>query len=404
MALLSGSALDAELQRKKSLGIQPTSSANKALYDSLSVTPKPDGGMSIRKYFNDNGYNDVNYDKGTNTVRVNGMDAITPSRINGGVSYASGDDLAKSLTQLQNKDTTNRVNTILGQLEKASSTPYQAPEFKYDAASDPVYQSLLANYKTEANKASGDTAAYLNKRGILNSSITSNDIAQIQQQAIDKANNDMITSLLPQAYNRYRDTVGDQYQANRNQINDLATLLGLTSDTNQQRLDNQYRNDQANYQQSVDNRNYNRGVLESDRNYNRGILESDRNYNRGVLESDRNYGLDQSQLALSRSNSAIDNALAREKFDYQKEQDKKNYGSSSNSSDVYKALNNAADVIDKSAVYTTDPTDISGKRQILANKDAVESQILNSGLPEYQMWQLYQRYGIPWEGNIPSPQ
>jgi hypothetical protein len=48
-----------------------------------------------------------------------------------------------------------------------------------------------------------------------------------------------------------------------------------------------------NYNRGVleSNRNYNRGVLESDRNYSRGILESDRGYNRGVLESDRNYGL-----------------------------------------------------------------------------------------------------------------
>ena len=39
-------------------------------------------------------------------------------------------------------------------------------------------------------------------------------------------------------------------------------------------------------------RDYNRGVYESDRKYNRDVLENDRDYNRGVYENDRKYDRD----------------------------------------------------------------------------------------------------------------
>ena len=46
----------------------------------------------------------------------------------------------------------------------------------------------------------------------------------------------------------------------------------------------------------VAERNYQRGVYESDRSFGRGVLESDRSYNRGVIESDRGYGLQSKSL------------------------------------------------------------------------------------------------------------
>ena len=43
------------------------------------------------------------------------------------------------------------------------------------------------------------------------------------------------------------------------------------------------------YQKETDQRDFDRGVLESDRNFERGVLESDRNFDRGVFESDREF-------------------------------------------------------------------------------------------------------------------
>jgi hypothetical protein len=136
----------------------------------------------------------------------------------------------------------------------------------------------------------------------------------------------------------------NQYNQDRSYGLDVAGLTGYLG--NQRTLPGQ------SFDRNIfeSDRNFGRGVLESDRNYNRGVLESDRNYDRGVLESDRNfdyqkardaiadardkrdfdedmrrYGLDyalqrqvqlgnlsinQAQLALSRSNSAADNARA----------------------------------------------------------------------------------------------
>lgn len=89
-------------------------------------------------------------------------------------------------------------------------------------------------------------------------------------------------------------------------------------------------------------------------------------------------------------------AQRQKEFEYQQQQDALKQSSPD---DPYQQFNDVASVIDKSTQYTTDALG----NKTLANRDAIERQILNSGLPEYQMWQLYQRYGIPWEGTVPSP-
>jgi len=39
----------------------------------------------------------------------------------------------------------------------------------------------------------------------------------------------------------------------------------------------------------------------------------------------------------------------------------------------------------------------------IQNKDQLERAILESGLPEYEIYKLYLRYGLPWNGPIPTP-
>ncbi|MDG0791912.1 hypothetical protein OMP38_14425 [Cohnella ginsengisoli] len=38
----------------------------------------------------------------------------------------------------------------------------------------------------------------------------------------------------------------------------------------------------------------------------------------------------------------------------------------------------------------------------IVNTDSLASVILNSGLDSYNMWLMYQRYGIPWNGQVPA--
>jgi hypothetical protein len=91
------------------------------------------------------------------------------------------------------------------------------------------------------------------------------------------------------AYNRNRDTLGDQYRDKRDSIND------------------QRYTDETAYNHSRDKRS----DFESDRNYNRGVFESDRGYNadqkwKGVDQNNwlRQFNADQKQRG-------IDNAYRR---------------------------------------------------------------------------------------------
>jgi len=319
MALLTGDSLTAELQRKKNLGIQPTSAANKSAYDKLSPTTTSttptnttNYGTGVRKYFNDAGYTDVTYDKPSNTVRVNGIDAISPTKVVNGTSYANSSDLESALSRLQNRESTNKINDLLGRVETAINTPYKAPEFSYDIESDPQYQAALRRAQANAETASGNAMAELNKRGILNSTITSDRLGQIQQSEYGRVSDELVPQLMAQAYNRYRDSVDDGYRASRDNISDLASLLGLTSDQNQRQRDNAYRDQTTSFDQGMQNKQL---------NINTALAYGDRAGQVLTPQTDPTGYLRQINTGVSSSGTPISQTLDNQQFQYGKTQD-----------------------------------------------------------------------------------
>lgn len=108
--------------------------------------------------------------------------------------------------------------------QPTTPTPAQPPQqqgFNYDPNSDPVYQQALARAKVNAQGASGDAMAALNKRGILDSTITSDRVAGIQQDAISGVETNLMPQLAQQAFQRYQDA---EYQ--KNQKDQLAIQQG----------------------------------------------------------------------------------------------------------------------------------------------------------------------------------
>jgi hypothetical protein len=131
---------------------------------------------------------------------------------------ASADPLVKALTNMR-----------YDAPKQAEALPTQS--FNYDVTADPLYKAQLENALKaaglNARDASRAAMEVMNERGLLNSSLTANQLAQIQQDAITRAQADLQASLVPQltqqAYQRYRDTIGDQ-QANvarQDQLNNL---------------------------------------------------------------------------------------------------------------------------------------------------------------------------------------
>lgn len=96
---------------------------------------------------------------------------------------------------------------------QAQPKPQQG--FSYDPSSDPVYQKAIAQAKTNATAASGDAMAALNKRGILDSTITSDRVAGIQQDAVSNVDANLLPQLSQQAFQRYQDTENQKSQADQ---------------------------------------------------------------------------------------------------------------------------------------------------------------------------------------------
>ncbi|WP_308636100.1 hypothetical protein [Paenibacillus silvisoli] len=305
---------------------------------------------------------------------------------NGGIGY---DHLKKKVVTSQITPHTSTAGGVLdtlnarvtnqaaGAVSNALAAPKQPPQFSYDAASDPSYQAALRQAQANANTASGNAQAEMNRRGILNSTITGDRVAQIQQSEMGRVSDTILPQLMQQAYGRYRDTIDDGY---RNQQLDLQkgqltgtyinddmrnaydTVLQAKQDyanakTPEERIAAHQRAeaarailggmnansglvgadvtlDKARGNQSLfgtqtqsareydTNMAYNkerdkRGDFENDRNYNRGVLESDRGFNRGVLESDRNYnrGVLESDRGYNRGVFENDRAFNRNAFE-----------------------------------------------------------------------------------------
>lgn len=221
--------------------------------------------------------------------------------------------------------------------------------------------------RAQANADANSVRSQLAALGIDPSLFGSNQTLAQAQSNLSKAGTPTLAAQ-QQAYQVARDKIADEQYKQK-----------FDEDVRQFNLD--YALDQAvkNHQMSIDDANLALQKAQEARMAANAANDNAlgwANYNRGVLESDRNYNLDlarEGRLAAEDSNSTTD---------------------------PYKQLNDVAGIIDKSAQYTTD---LKTGNKVLSNSDAVEKQILNSGLPEYQMWQLYQRYGLPWQGAIPSP-
>ncbi|MGN7457897.1 hypothetical protein ACTHPH_24060 [Paenibacillus pasadenensis] len=265
--MLTAAQQQAEIQRKAKAGIALTNptAASTALYKQTQAAVKPatasatkqavapaaakpvqaadliarPGESGVRKYFTDNGFSNIGYDKVRGMVTVNGLDALAPSRISNGTSFASNDALSSALSRVRNVELGNKVNSQLANIEGMLKKPAYTPgTFSYDASADPIYQAALARARANAQGASGDAMAELNKRGILDSTMTSDRVAGIQQEAIADVDAQLLPQLTAQAYDRFRDEEGMRYQQSRDTVGDAGSLLAMYQGVDQQNRGN----------------------------------------------------------------------------------------------------------------------------------------------------------------------
>ena len=255
----------------------------------------------------------------------------------------------KEFTYDPSKDALLQAILNVKPYQEQAKAEFNPAQFSYDYNADPIYQQALknaiSNAELNSKRASKNVLEMMNERGILNSSLTSNQLAEIANQYLQQANSDVQSNLVPQlinqAYGRYRDSIADQqFNVNRqDQLNnqnyqryldqlDLAQKQAQMAMSSRGQQFNEY---QAGLDQNAKDRqlamqeagltgNYNgQQTLESilaNRDYNLkrgqllGSIDGQKTYD--AMNADRNYQLD-----------VQNQKLAQDKLNYDKQRNAK---------------------------------------------------------------------------------
>ncbi|MFB7817428.1 hypothetical protein ACFC0X_25065 [Paenibacillus chitinolyticus] len=328
----------------------------------------------IRKYLRDNGYgdDDITYDMNSRTVQLKGKDFYKTNPqaqtnpeygLQQGSTYATQSELSKALRDYRGSDRTNQINnTVNNMTQSANREPFQykAPQpFNYNVEDDPQYKAALRRAEVNSQRAVGNISADMNKRGLLNSTITKDRGDQSALQEFGRASDFAITQLIPQAYQQYADQAnrdlqvqGMNYQAGQDQFKNQSALAQLLNGLNQQDTDNAYREDVLANQQKNERIGLAQWLsqtygVDAQPKYDTQVafnqvtgmkplnaqqfdwqkVINDRDFNRGNFENDRAYGLQQSmqnaQIGSMGYNDALkgrQTTLDEAKFGYESNQ------------------------------------------------------------------------------------
>lgn len=441
MAPLNSSQIAAELQRKRNLGIAPTNKANLTAYNGLlpqkpavklgGTTPAPatpSPSAAINNAFSNFGGKD-NYAakqnerwQGANASGDTGlMDRLKADSAR--AKYTLNPYAPKTETKLDSAatngptvpTTSDTLTKIMEMMNKQATR--ETPQFNYDANSDPVYQAALSRAKANAGTASGNAQAEMNRRGILNSTITGDRLGQIEQAEYGRVSDTVLPQLMQQAYGRYRDSVGDQVQSDNSQLANLQNLLSTTNGLDQQGWENRFNYGQATgtfangqktlgakgqeYDQAADTRNYDRGVLESDRNFNQGKYESDRNYRLAVQQQSvsngqwqQQFNMDVERLGFQQASELWSQAFQENQAGQDDEYRKATLEQEMTQNDRA-AANQATDSIFKSGLVTTTKDPNTGTETMsVTNPDSLNNYIKSLNLSDNATDSLLYQYGL----------
>lgn len=130
------------------------------------------------------------------------------------------------------KANTNQSSELMD-LMKAYATK-QATPFSYEANSDPAYQAALQRARANINDGNSQVQAETNRRGILNSTITTDRGSEIAAKEMGNVETTVLPQLMQQAYQRYADQQNQEQQQFANQGN----LAQMYTNENQRGIDN----------------------------------------------------------------------------------------------------------------------------------------------------------------------
>lgn len=152
-----------------------------------------------------------------------------------------------------------QINNTLDTIgQKVNAKPFEfkqtvAPYNPANIQNDPAYQAALREAQRNTQTAAGNTAAAMNARGIMDSTITTDRVGQQAQQQYGHVSDTILPQLMQQAYARYQDEVNNDYRtqvanygAGQDQLSNLSKYAGTLNGQEQQDFTNNLANKNAN--------------------------------------------------------------------------------------------------------------------------------------------------------------
>lgn len=134
-----------------------------------------------------------------------------------------------STTTKSNSQQGSDLMEMMRQIASREMTP-----FSYDANSDPAYQAALKRAQANIDQGNSAAQAEMNRRGILNSTITSDRMGEIASQEMGRVETDVLPSLMQQAYQKYL----DQENMKQQQFANYGNLAQMYLSEDQRGIDN----------------------------------------------------------------------------------------------------------------------------------------------------------------------
>ena len=301
----------------------------------------------------------IGFDKNSGYVTIDGQAAIRPAKVEAGVSYATPADIRNQLNQfnfnqqlanlqrqtqnygqqlqnieqqfLQPQQQTNpydqQVQSLLQQIQQM--TMNQQP---IDPYSTPQWAAAQAQAQRGAQQAIRGAQESLGGSGLARSSLVTDRAQNIQNQANEYLQTQVVPQIVQQIqaerqqqlsglYNLLGALSGQQALADeraRAERNQLADMLDYLSGRETQQREYAYRT----IRDAVEDMRYDERMAYQ-RERDRIEDERDkRNFDEDVRRFGLQYALQQQQERRLAANAAADQALARARFEYQKERDR----------------------------------------------------------------------------------
>lgn len=159
----------------------------------------------------------------------------TSTGIGAAAGAMAGVNTAKSVQNTQ-QPTQQQNNSQVSQLLSSMMSRVNQPnkEFSYDPNSDPAYQAALQRARANIDAGNSQVQAEMNRRGLLNSTITSDRMGEISASEMGRVEYETLPQLMNQAYQRYQNDLAQQQQ----NFSNMGALAQMYSNEDQRGFDN----------------------------------------------------------------------------------------------------------------------------------------------------------------------